>query len=94
MVPEHSFLKEINSCSIAILPEDFYNRVEKGGIKLKMSQAFCFSEKGILFDDEVESEDVDMVILATGFKYFEKLKDIFVSPTFQSHIANASGLYR
>lgn len=94
MVPNHSFSKEINSCSIAILPEDFYNRVEKGSIKLKKSQAFCFSEKGILFDDEVESEDVDMVILATGFKYFQKLKDIFVSPTFQCYIDGAAGLYR
>ncbi|KAK1373762.1 Flavin-containing monooxygenase [Heracleum sosnowskyi] len=94
MVPEHSFLKEMNSCSIAILPEDFYNRVEKGSIKLKKSQEFCFSEEGILFDDEVKSEAVDMVILATGFKYFEKLKDIFVSPTFQSYIGSAAGLYR
>ncbi|KAK1387489.1 hypothetical protein POM88_015667 [Heracleum sosnowskyi] len=94
MVPEHSFLKEVNSCSIVILPEDFYNRVEKGSIKLKKSQEFCFSEEGILFDDEVKSEVVDMVILATGFKYFEKLKDIFVSPTFQSYIGSAAGLYR
>lgn len=81
-------------CNTVKLPEEFYKRVEKGSIKLKKSKAFCFSKKGILFDSEVESTDVDMVILATGFKYFEKLKDIFVSPTFQSDITTAPGLYR
>lgn len=82
------------SCNSVKLPEEFYNRVDKGSIKLTKSQAFCFTKKGILFDSEVESADVDMVILATGFKYFEKLKDIFVSPTFKCDVTTAPGLYR
>ncbi|KAL1818825.1 hypothetical protein ACET3Z_013694 [Daucus carota] len=93
-VPKHRLSKEIMSCHSVKLSEEFYDMVEKGSIKLKKSKAFCFSKKGILFDSEVESADVDLVILATGFKYFEKLKDIFVSSTFQSDITTAPGLYR
>ncbi|KAL7168675.1 hypothetical protein ACSBR2_039008 [Camellia fascicularis] len=61
--------------------EDFYNRVEKGSIKLKKAPSFSFC-KGILVDGDTEAVETDMVILATGFKGVEKLKDILVSPTF------------
>ncbi|KAI7988070.1 DNA topoisomerase 1 [Camellia lanceoleosa] len=62
--------------------EDFYNRVEKGSIKLKKAPSFSFCKEGILVDGDTEAVETDMVILATGFKGVEKLKDILVSPTF------------
>ncbi|KAL7168605.1 hypothetical protein ACSBR2_038941 [Camellia fascicularis] len=82
MVPKHSFLQEINSCLISTVLEDFYNRVEKGSIKLKKAPSFSFCKEGILVDGDTEVVETDMVISATGFKGVEKLKDIFVSPTF------------
>lgn len=98
MVPKHSFLTEISSCLISTVPKDFYDRVERGSIKLKKAQGFGFTKEGVLIDNEVETLKTDMVILATGFKGVEKLKDIFVSPTFQTCIAgspeNAVPLYR
>ncbi|KAL7168621.1 hypothetical protein ACSBR2_038957 [Camellia fascicularis] len=56
--------------------------VEKGSIKLKKAPSFSFCKEGILVDGDTETVETDMVILATGFKGVEKLKDILVSPTF------------
>ncbi|GFZ00385.1 hypothetical protein Acr_14g0000210 [Actinidia rufa] len=70
MVPDHSFLQELNSCLISTVPEDFYNRVEKGSIRMKKAP--------------------NRVILATGFRGVEKIKNIFVSPTFQDLIAGST----
>ncbi|XP_059647391.1 probable flavin-containing monooxygenase 1 [Cornus florida] len=98
MVPKHSFLKEVSSCLVSTVPEDFYDRVEKGSIKLKKAPSFSFCEKGLLIDGEAEPLETDMVILATGFKSVQKLKDIFVSPTFQEILAGSTNtsmpLYR
>ncbi|PHT41812.1 hypothetical protein CQW23_20666 [Capsicum baccatum] len=47
MVPDHSFLNEWSSCSIAVEPEGFYNRVEEGSIKLiKRAKTLGFSKEG------------------------------------------------
>ncbi|KAL6965169.1 flavin-containing monooxygenase [Sarracenia purpurea var. burkii] len=98
MVPNHSFLQELSSCLVSTVPEDFYNRVEKGSIRLKKAPNFSFCKEGILIDGGNETLKVDMVILATGFKGIEKLRDIFVSPTFQDCIDgsadNTVPLYR
>ncbi|KAL7190019.1 hypothetical protein ACSBR1_039629 [Camellia fascicularis] len=74
------YLNRLSELSVHKL-EDFYNRVEKGSIKLKKAPSFSFC-KGILVDGDTEAVETDMVILATGFKGVEKLKDILVSPTF------------
>ena len=92
MVPEHSFFKEISSCLITIMPEGFYDSVEKGSIilnKLSTSE-FSFCKEGILVDDENAVLETDQVILATGFKGDEKLKDMFVSPVFKHCIFGSS----
>ncbi|KAK0582074.1 hypothetical protein LWI29_021238 [Acer saccharum] len=89
MVPKHSFLEEISSCLIATVPEKFYDKVEEGSIILKKSQSFCFCEEGILVDGETTPLKTDLVILATGFRGDKKLKDIFVSQTFQDYIAGS-----
>jgi dimethylaniline monooxygenase (N-oxide forming) len=89
MVPKHSFLQELSSCLISTVPDDFYNRVEKGSIRLKKASSFGFCKEGILIDGETEILKTDLVILGTGFKGVEKLRDIFVSPTFQDLIVGS-----
>ncbi|CAK9177911.1 unnamed protein product [Ilex paraguariensis] len=87
MVPKHSFLQEMSSCLFSTVPEDFYCRVEKGSLKLKKTRSFSFCKDGVLIDGEAEPLMADLVILATGFRGIEKLKNIFVSPLFQKYIA-------
>ncbi|KAI3895918.1 hypothetical protein MKW98_025709 [Papaver atlanticum] len=99
MVPEHSFLQEISSCSISTAPEKFYDKVEEGSIIFKQSRGFSFYKDGLVFDDDVRKPlETDVVILATGYKGDEKLKNIFKSPTFQNYIMGSSkstvALYR
>ncbi|GMY05321.1 probable flavin-containing monooxygenase 1 [Fagus crenata] len=98
MVPKQSFLTEISSCLIATVPEKFYDKVEEGSIILKKGNSFSFSKEGVLVNGEAQPLKTDLVILATGFKGEKKLKDTFLSPTFQNCIVgslNASvPLYR
>ncbi|KAL5788983.1 hypothetical protein ACOSP7_005932 [Xanthoceras sorbifolium] len=93
MVPKYSFLQEINSCTPAIVPKKFYDKVEEGIIILTKSQSFSFCEEGILVDGGEEAITTplktDLVILATGFRGDKKLKDIFVSQTFQDFMAGS-----
>ncbi|KAM3376731.1 hypothetical protein P3S68_009144 [Capsicum galapagoense] len=89
-VPEHSFLNDLSSCSLAVVPEGFYDRVEEGSIKLiKKAENFGFSKEGIVFEGQAEPVKFDLVILATGFKGIDKLKHIFESPNYQEFIAGS-----
>ncbi|KAK4437563.1 putative flavin-containing monooxygenase 1 [Sesamum alatum] len=83
MVPKHSFFKELNSCSMATVPEGFFDRVEEGSIILKKAERFSFCSQGILIDSETEPLKIDLLVLATGFKGAHKLKAAFTSPTFR-----------
>ncbi|KAF7142594.1 hypothetical protein RHSIM_Rhsim05G0048300 [Rhododendron simsii] len=89
MVPKHSFLQELSSCLTSTVPDDFYNRVEKGSIRLKKAPSFSFCKDGILIDGKTETLKADLVILATGFNGVKKLQDIFSSPSFQDLIAGS-----
>ncbi|CAI9098712.1 OLC1v1035405C2 [Oldenlandia corymbosa var. corymbosa] len=95
MVPEHSFLNEMNSCLISTVPDGFYNRVESGSINLKNAPTFGFCKNGILVgngkDQEAEKVvEADIVILCTGFRGIHKLKHIFESTIFQDYIAGSN----
>jgi dimethylaniline monooxygenase (N-oxide forming) len=79
MVPDYSFSFAMSSCSIAMLPEGFYDRVDDGSIILKKTKAFNFSNNGIILQDNNESIKSDIVILATGFRGDQKLRDIFIA---------------
>nr|XP_009785586.1 PREDICTED: probable flavin-containing monooxygenase 1 [Nicotiana sylvestris] len=98
MVPDHSFLSELSSCLVSIVPEGFYDRVEEGSIKLKKAKSFGFSKEGIVLEGQAEPIKSDLVILATGFNGIDKLKHIFESPKFQGFIVgkddDAVPLYR
>ena len=89
MVPKQSFLNSISSCLISTVPKDFYNRVEKGLIKLQKAQNFWFNKEGVSINSEAESVKTDLVILATGYSSVGKLKDVFASPYFQQCIAGS-----
>ncbi|KAI8024482.1 putative flavin-containing monooxygenase 1 [Camellia lanceoleosa] len=86
MVPKHSFLEQFSSCQVPLLPDNFYRKVEEGSIVLKKSQSMSFCSEGLIVDGEVKHLKTDLVILATGFKGDEKLKNMFTSPTFQKFI--------
>ncbi|XP_030944327.1 probable flavin-containing monooxygenase 1 [Quercus lobata] len=89
MVPKHSFLQQLSSCLICIMPEKFYDKVEEGSIILKKGTNFSFCKGGVMINGEEQLLKTDLVILATGFRGDRKLKDIFVSPTFKDHMAGS-----
>ncbi|PSS21013.1 Flavin-containing monooxygenase [Actinidia chinensis var. chinensis] len=87
MIPKHSFLEDASACQILVLPaENFYDKVEEGSIILRKPQGFSFCKEGVIIDGEIEPLKTDLVILATGYKGDEKLKNIFHSPSFQKWI--------
>lgn len=91
MVPKHSISKDIRSCLFIYIldPEDFFDAVEKGSIKLKKSPSFSFYDKGIMIDEDNTQIESELVIFATGFKGVEKLKNIFESSTFRHFITGS-----
>ncbi|MCL7038805.1 hypothetical protein MKW94_019958 [Papaver nudicaule] len=89
LIPAHRFSADVTSCSLAVTPENFYDRVEEGSILLKKSKRFSFYANGLTFDDDDATAplETDIVILGTGYKGEVKLRKIFKSPTFQNYIA-------
>ncbi|XP_078440004.1 putative flavin-containing monooxygenase 1 [Wolffia australiana] len=97
IVPDHAFSQEVAACSIGLLPEKFYERVEEGSIVVRRSQRFNFHENGVIIDDEVEPIKSDVVIFATGYRGDLKLKNIFITEEFGAKFMNSPStvsLYR
>lgn len=90
MVPTHRFLKQISSCMFTVLPANFYGRIKDGSLFLKKSQSFSFCRNGLIVQGESKPLLSDIVILATGYKSEEKLKNMFSSTLFQKCIAESS----
>ncbi|OWM72865.1 probable flavin-containing monooxygenase 1 [Punica granatum] len=89
MIPDRSFLEDLSSCTIGILPKNFYDKVEDGSIILKRLKKFGFVEEGVIIDGEDQPIRSDVVILATGYKGDEKLANMFKSPIFRELIARS-----
>ncbi|KAI3694281.1 hypothetical protein L1987_77245 [Smallanthus sonchifolius] len=98
MVPQTGILKDTSSGLLAYMPDpdDFFDAVKKGGIKLQKSLNFTIFEKGISIEEDNTQIEADLVIFATGFNGVEKIKNIFDSPIFGHFIADSPrvGLYR
>lgn len=90
MVPRHSFQQSLHSCTIAIVPDGFYDNVDKGSIVIKKSPTFCFNKEGLLLEGDPKPLKTDLVIFATGFNGQKKLGDIFASSKFRDYITGSS----
>lgn len=88
--PEYGFARCVSSCLIAMLPDGFYDRVKEGCIVIKKSRSFSFCEDGLVLDGAGERVRADLVILATGFRGDQKLRDMFVSPRLKEIVAGSS----
>ncbi|CAN6205139.1 unnamed protein product [Urochloa humidicola] len=88
MEPEIGFAGCLSSCKIGMLPDAFYDKVRAGSVVIKRSGAFSFCEDGLVLDGVVVP--ADLVILATGFRGDQKLRDMFVSPRVKDIVAGSS----
>ncbi|XAR56229.1 Flavin-containing monooxygenase [Bertholletia excelsa] len=90
IVPEHSILDDLGSCVTSIVPDGFFEAVAEGSIILKKAPWIRFCRDGIYTDDQSKPLKTNLVIMATGFRGLDKLKDIFVSPAFQDLLVGES----
>lgn len=94
MIPKHSFLEQICSCKLPVLPQNFYDKVKQGSLILENFQTFSFCKDGlriVINDDEnVTTVEADIVIFATGYKSDQKFANIFNSLDFQKYITGSS----
>ncbi|GLJ07601.1 hypothetical protein SUGI_0070610 [Cryptomeria japonica] len=95
LVPDMSFLEEMTSCSIALLPNKLFPKVEEGLIRFQKSSSWSFYNEGIVVDDGTKIE-ADVVVLGTGYDGDKKLKSLL--PTKFGDVLEKSGgalsLYR
>ncbi|KAM0836478.1 hypothetical protein ACQ4PT_062294 [Festuca glaucescens] len=92
MVPGHGFARSISSCLISMLPDGFYDRVKEGSLVFARSKSFSICEDGLMLDGGGDKQRVvpaDVVVLATGFRGDQKLRDMFASPRVKDIIAGA-----
>ncbi|KAL3532248.1 hypothetical protein ACH5RR_005769 [Cinchona calisaya] len=98
MIPAQGFLQDMSSCQILTLSPNFYDKVEEGSIVLKKSKSIGFCREGLIIDGEAQPLKADVVILTTGYRGDQKLKNMFTSPTFQNYMLGPSSstmsLYR
>ncbi|XP_040997696.1 probable flavin-containing monooxygenase 1 [Juglans microcarpa x Juglans regia] len=91
VIPKHSFLQDFSSCRIGMLPEKFYDKVDEGSLVLKKSQSFSFYKEGLIINgEEPQQLKADLVILATGYKGDQKLKNMFESQIFRKYIVGSA----
>ncbi|OEL20791.1 putative flavin-containing monooxygenase 1, partial [Dichanthelium oligosanthes] len=101
MVPDRSFSWTISACRLGVLTDRFYDRVAEGSVVIKRARSVSFCADGLVLDEHDAGErrvEADVVVLATGFRGADKLRGIFVSPTFKEMVAggpdNPAPLYR
>ncbi|XP_024927196.3 probable flavin-containing monooxygenase 1 [Ziziphus jujuba] len=86
MIPNQSFLRDICSCAITLMTENFYGKVEEGSIIIKRSPSVGFCKEGLVIEGEAHPVKSDIVILATGYRGDKKITEIFKSPILQKQI--------
>ncbi|PON46159.1 hypothetical protein PanWU01x14_253820 [Parasponia andersonii] len=81
---QNSFLQDISSCQVAMLPENFYEKIKQGSIVLKKSQNLSFCRESLIMDGEFQPLETYIMILATGYRSDQTLKNMFSSSIFQT----------
>ncbi|GJT71554.1 N-oxide-forming dimethylaniline monooxygenase [Tanacetum coccineum] len=100
MVPEQGLGEDMASGLLMHIPDpdDFFDGLKKGSIKLKKTPTYNMYEKGFTIVEQEEKTQIeaDVAIFSTGFDGVEKVKNIFESPTFGHYISDSPrvGLYR
>ncbi|GJR80878.1 N-oxide-forming dimethylaniline monooxygenase [Tanacetum coccineum] len=100
MVPKHGLGHDMASGLLMHMPDpdDFFDALKKGSIKLKKTPTYTMYEKGLSIVEQEEKTQIeaDVVIFSTGSDGVEKVKNIFESPTFGHYISDSPrvGLYR
>lgn len=83
MVPDHSFFEGMVGCWVELAPKDHYKNLEEGSILVKKSKTFSFCKEGVMVEGESTLVKSDIVILGTGFKGDQNIKNMFASKYFQ-----------
>ncbi|KAF0910671.1 hypothetical protein E2562_004663 [Oryza meyeriana var. granulata] len=91
MSPDHRLARSFSSCLIGMLPERFYDMVKEGSIVIKKSRSsFTFCDDGLVLDGGAgERVPAELVILATGFRGDEKLRNMFASRLVRELVAGS-----
>jgi dimethylaniline monooxygenase (N-oxide forming) len=63
--------------------------MEEGSIIFRRSKSIGFCKEGVILGGESQPIKADVVILATGYRGDQKLRNIFTSPTFQKYITSS-----
>ncbi|XP_043703193.1 probable flavin-containing monooxygenase 1 [Telopea speciosissima] len=90
MIPKHSFFQQMATCLLTTLPDNFYDKVREGSIILKKSERISFCKDGLVINKDSSSLQSDIVILATGYRGDQKIKNIFTSPSFRQQVTGSS----
>ncbi|KAI4977381.1 hypothetical protein ZWY2020_057293 [Hordeum vulgare] len=83
MVPDHSFFEGIVGGWVELAPKDHYKNLDEGSILVKKSKTFSFCKQGVMVEGESTLVKSDIVILGTGFKGDQNIKNMFASKYFQ-----------
>ncbi|KAI4977387.1 hypothetical protein ZWY2020_057299 [Hordeum vulgare] len=83
MVPDHSFFEGIVGGWVELAPKDHYKNLEEGSILVKKSKTFSFCKEGVMVEGESTLVKSDIVLLGTGFKGDQNIKNMFASKYFQ-----------
>jgi dimethylaniline monooxygenase (N-oxide forming) len=94
MVPDHSFFEGVVACLFDTAPKDHYKNLEEGNIILSKSKTFSFCKEGVLVEGEPTVVKSDIVILGTGFKGDQKIKDMFTSEYFHGIVIGSTSMGR
>ncbi|EFJ31272.1 hypothetical protein SELMODRAFT_408854 [Selaginella moellendorffii] len=75
ILPSIPFYKQLSSCKISVIPDNFMDYVKEGRLKLCKSPKWHFTATGVMLDNKRELK-ADVVLLCTGFEGEVKLKAI------------------
>jgi hypothetical protein len=85
-------VREVRAVVISMLPDGFYDKVKKSSVVFARYGSFGFCHDVLVLDSASTEKRIvptDVVVLATGFRGDEKLRDMFASPQVKDIIAGS-----